>query len=520
VEGKTLEASSGASVRDRSGPRGRGIVGNLAWNVIGESIPALAAVIAIPILVHRLGAERFGVLTLSWMMAGYFGLFDLGLGRALTQAMAQELSAGCGARAATLFWTAFAIMLVFSAVAAVTLTMLAPWLSRSALKIPSALQGETLMGFYLIAIGLPMLISASALRGALIAGDRFDLLNLIRTPVGIMSFAAPVLMLPFTHNLAWLIGALILNRAASWALYFGAVLHALPDLRSHLNIDLGRMAPLLGFGAWVTVSSVVTPIVVYLDRFLIGAMLSIAALTAYSLPMEIISKTVIFPAAVSGVMFPAFARSFPAASQGPTALFARSVQLVALILCPLCAAVVTFAPQIMALWIDGRFALQSSVVLQILAVGTFIAGLAWIPLALLHGAHRPDLPAKLHLVDFPVYALLLWISIRKFGLTGAAFTWSGRMLVENLVMFAMASRFIDASARVVAGACCAFVLSIAIVAAGAFISDFYLKMIFVCAVTMLAGVAAWRFLVEGSGRLEIIGLLPAVFGPVYEKASD
>src|ERR1700733_1905243 len=71
-----------------------GLAANLVWNLTGESMPVLAAAIAIPILVHRLGADRFGVLTLSWAVAGYFGLFDFGLGRALTKGMGQELSIG------------------------------------------------------------------------------------------------------------------------------------------------------------------------------------------------------------------------------------------------------------------------------------------------------------------------------------------------------------------------------------------------------------------------------------------
>ena len=501
--------------------RRRGIVDNLAWNLAGEVLPAVAAVVAIPLLVHRLGAERFGVLTVSWMMAGYFGLFDLGLGRALTQAMAQHWSRGGGAAVAMLFWTAFAMMLVVSAAAAIALALLAPWLAHGALRIPPALQRETLLGFYLIASGLPMLITASALRAVLIAADRFDLLNLIRTPVGIMSFAAPVVLLPFTHNLAWLIGALVLNRAISWALYLAVIIYALPDLRARVAIDLGAVLPLLGFGAWITVSSVIAPILVYLDRFLIGGLLSIAALTAYSVPMEIVSKSFILPAAVSGVMFPAFARSFSAARGAPTALFVRSVKLVALVLCPFCAAVVTFAPQIMSLWIDGRFAQQSSRVLQILAVGAFITGLAWIPLALLHGARRPDLPAKIHLIDFPLYALVLWMSIRKFGLSGAAFTWSGRMFFENLALFAMASRFIEAPARLLASAGAAFAVALAIVAAGCFIGNLYLKTLFLLAVMVLTAVAGWRFVLEGSAvSAQLLGRLPSVFAPIYEKPGD
>ena len=82
------------------------------------------------------------------------------------------------------------------------------------------------------------------------------------------------------------------------------------------------------------------------------------------------------------------------------------------ILLPLCLLIVTLAPQIMLLWMGRKFALevsrQSSTVLQILTTGAFVTGLSWIPLALLHAAHRPDLTAKLHLADFPLYAIALW----------------------------------------------------------------------------------------------------------------
>jgi O-antigen/teichoic acid export membrane protein len=369
-------------------------------------------------------------------------------------------------------------------------------------------------------VGLPLLISSSALRAALTAAGRFDLLNLIRTPSGIMSFAAPVLMLPFTHSLAWLIAALMLNRAASWLIYITAVFSALPKLRSDIRIDAACAGPLLGFGAWITVSNVITPVMVYLDRFLIGALMSMAALTAYAVPMEIVSKSFILPAAISGVMFPAFARSLATAPEAITALFVRSLKLVALILCPSCAAVVAFAPQIMSLWIGHEFAARSSEVLQILAIGAFVTGLSWIPLALLHGAHRPDLAAKIHLVDSPIYALVLWICVRKFGLAGAAFTWSVRLLVENLVIFAMASHFIVASRREIVAACGSLVLAIGVIMAGAFIPDLRSKAIFLCGLAAAVSIVGWRILLDGKERSFIIGFLPAAMRPSFGKVGD
>ena len=501
-------------------PRGGSLATNLAWNLAGESTPVLAAVFAIPTLLHHLGPDRFGVLTLSWMIAGYFGMFDFGLGRALTKAMAQEIGLGRNAKAATLLWTSLVTMFSLGALAGVVLALIAPWLTTRALRIPFALRDETLTGLYVIAIGLPMLISSSALRAALAAADRFDLLNLVRTPSGILGFVAPVLMLPFTHRLGWLIAALVLNRMLTWSCYAMAIGGALAELRRLPRLEVACLIPLLGFGAWITVSNVITPMMVYLDRFVIGATLSMAALTAYSVPMEIVSKSFVFPAAVSGVIFPAFARSFAVAPAVITALFERALKLVAFVLYPACAMVVAFAPQIMSVWIGPQYAAQSAVVLQILAVGAFVTGLSWIPLALLHGADRPDLAAKIHLVDFPLYALAMWIFVGRFGLAGAAFTWSGRLLIENLVLFAMTAPFIEVSRREVVGACAALIGAIVVIASGAFISDLWGKSIFIGGIFAMTAVAGWRVVLDETTRARIVGFIPSVLRPASGRLAN
>ena len=67
---------------------------NTAWNLGGRVAPVLVALFALPPLIAGLGAERFGFLTLAWLVIGYFNLFDLGLGRAMTQSIAERLGQG------------------------------------------------------------------------------------------------------------------------------------------------------------------------------------------------------------------------------------------------------------------------------------------------------------------------------------------------------------------------------------------------------------------------------------------
>jgi O-antigen/teichoic acid export membrane protein len=57
---------------------------NTLWNLAGSGLPLIAAAALIPFMLQRLGNEAFGVLTLIWALIGYFSLFDMGVGRALT----------------------------------------------------------------------------------------------------------------------------------------------------------------------------------------------------------------------------------------------------------------------------------------------------------------------------------------------------------------------------------------------------------------------------------------------------
>ena len=74
--------------------RGRKLAKNTLWNLLGQGVPLLVALLTIPHLIQGLGIDRFGVLSLAWMVIGYFSLFDMGLGRALTKLVAEKLGTG------------------------------------------------------------------------------------------------------------------------------------------------------------------------------------------------------------------------------------------------------------------------------------------------------------------------------------------------------------------------------------------------------------------------------------------
>src|SRR5213080_2699784 len=123
---------------------GRLLARNTIWNLVGSGAPMIVAVFCIPVLIRGLGTDRFGVLTLAWALIGYASLFDMGLGRALTQLVAKKLGTGEEHEIPALVWTSLLLMLTLGAVGAVVVAAISPWLVHHTLKVPEALQSETL----------------------------------------------------------------------------------------------------------------------------------------------------------------------------------------------------------------------------------------------------------------------------------------------------------------------------------------------------------------------------------------
>src|SRR5207247_10477417 len=83
-------------------------------------------------------------------------------------------------------------------------------------------------------------------------------------------------------------------------------------------------------------------------------------------------------------------------------------KVVALALFPLCLLTVAFGREALAIWLGRNFADNSTRVLQLLAIGVFLNGLANVPFALIQAVGRPDITAKLHLLELPAYLTTLW----------------------------------------------------------------------------------------------------------------
>ncbi|GAB4246156.1 MAG: O13/O129/O135 family O-antigen flippase [Deltaproteobacteria bacterium] len=424
--------------------RTKKLASDTVLNLFGQILPLCAAVLLVPGLVRALGLPRFGVLSLSWMLIGYFGLFDLGLGRALTQAVSAKLGRGEGGGIAEVIGTSMAMMLALGILGAVLLSVLSPWIVGRWVAVPAGLRRETLLAVLILSVSIPFVIQTSGYSGVLSSYGRFRLLNAVRIPTGILSYLAPWIVSRFDARLPAVLAALAASRLISWAAHAAACAATVPRGVARWRVRRDRARELLGVGGWMTVSNVVGPFLVSVDRFLVGSMVSLAAVAYYGTPYDVVSRLWMIPGALTMTLFPAFGALSASDRDRAALLHDRGVKAVCLTLFPLVALLVAFAPEGLAVWLGSDFAANASLPLRLLAAGVFVNSLAHVPFALIQGAGRADLVAKLHLAELIPYLLAVVFLIRWRGIEGAALAWTARVWLDGIMMFRLSRRLLPA----------------------------------------------------------------------------
>ena len=418
---------------------------NIIINIVGTVAPLIVAVITIPILINELGTSRFGILSILWMVLGYFSLFDMGLSRALTKLVSENIGLEKYDRIPELFWTAMTLTVILGVIGAIIFALISPFLVTNVLNISATIQLEVLHSFYYVSISIPLIISSTGLRGFLEAFQRFGIVNAIRIPLGMLTFVGPIMVLAYSNTLTAIALILTFIRIITLLIYLIICLKLYPSLKQFHKLNIVIVKQLLSWGGWLTVSNITAPFLLYLGRIIIIIRISAEAVAYFVTPYEIIVKLLIIPNVFVSVLFPAFTQLFQKRNGEVYSLYNKSLLSIFIIMLPLTLCGYFFSDMGLTWWINKEFSDYGYQVSQYLIMGVFINSFGHLSQALIQGYGRPDLTAKLHIIELVLYIPYLWFLVGIYGINGAAIAWTIRVSISTLALLIIANICINKS---------------------------------------------------------------------------
>ncbi len=415
---------------------------NLVYNVFGALLPLATSLGTVPFYIHQIGLARYGVVTISWVLLGYFGFLDFGLSRASANALAKLGHASARERSPVIV-TAFCCNLGLGLVGGLILYAVGHLVLLHLVKVPGSLMGETSAAYPWMAAMLPLGMLSAVATGALESRERFLVSNALSSFGTMIGQVLPLICAyVIGPSLEVVIPATLLSRLLAVALSYAVVIRSEWPL-SLFDVDLGWMRKLFGYGSWVSVSSILNPLLDTSNQLIVGAMLGAAAVANYSIPMTLAVRSQVFATALARTLFPRNSRVSQAEADENTRNATTSL---AYGFGMICAPAIFLSGPFLRLWVGQRFALESEAVAQIVMFGAWSNGVAFIPYGFIQARGRPQITAKVGLVEILPYLLLLWLFISTMGLPGAAWAWTIRVTINCFALLWL-SRCFDREVR-------------------------------------------------------------------------
>ncbi len=409
---------------------------NTTYNIIGSGIPIALSLLTVPLYLNLIGTERYGVLAIAWLLLGYFGLFDLGLGRATSYRIAAKRDASAQDRADT-FWSALAINLGFAIVGGALFWAASAFFFESFFKVDPAIRPEITAAIPLLAAAVPIAILSGVLSGALTGRELFLELNVV-------SVVSTAMFQLFPLVLAWQVGPdlpIILAGAVAarvLALLFLAFrCYVVLGAGSRIRAAGDEMLALLKYGGWVTVSSIISPVLFMTDRFAIGAVLGASPVATYTVPYQLASRMQVLPSALTHALFPRLS-SLDREQQAVLSAKATGVSM-SLLLVPFVGAIFLVEPFLLV-WVGRTLGEEAGMVGRILLLAMWTNAFALIAFTRIQAAGRPSLIVYVMLAQIIPYVALLYVGMQTLGLYGAALACAVRNTVDLLLLTYVAER--------------------------------------------------------------------------------
>jgi O-antigen/teichoic acid export membrane protein len=400
---------------------------NIIANFGGRFWSIVMGLVFVPVYIHILGIEAYGLIGFFLSVQAFFFILDMGLSATLSRELARDTHAGADAddkrdlvrTLEWLYWPAAVVIAV--GVFAISDPIAASWLEPVSLSVERTAHAIVLMGLA-AALQWPSGFYSGGFSGL----ERQVLLNglgaLFATlrnlgAVGVMFYVSPTI----EAFLWWQIAV-----SGFQTVTLGLVLWQLlpPGTRSPA-FRRARLRELFAFALGMTGIAALGFFLRQTDKIILSTLLPLDEFGYYTLAATVATS-------LSAVIQPFFNALYPRYSglvatgnqRNLTLLYHQSNQLLVALVASIASVLAFFAVDILRLWTrDPVLAAKSGGILAVLTIGTSLNGFMNLPYALQLAYGRTRFALYQNMLAVVIVVPATWFLALQFGGVGAAFVW-------------------------------------------------------------------------------------------------
>jgi len=411
-----------------------GVLKSAGSNVVRLVVVMACQFMLVPITLHALGTDKYGVYALALSVLGFFGLLELGAGTAAVKYAAAARGSGDIPGRNSAISTLLIMSLASSAFAALCVAVLA-FAFPVLFPVPAALRSEAVIAFVLLG-GRSALLAwpAGVFRSTLIGDNRISAANSVQivTSIG----------LTFTTWLFLKMGWSLIGVAASSLIWFAVEGGAYVVLcrkhvqefrvsRSQFDRKLLRQVSSLSMSQlFITVSGM---ILLRTDPIIVGKFLTIGAVAQYGVALRVSENVFQLAKQYVNALSPSIARLYGAKDEaGLRRLFVSSSRHATIAAGALVVGVVPWSDRLLLGWVGPKM-LPAAPVMAILSLAMALCTVQMVVSNFLTFTDRHKKTVPFTTVGMLLNVAMSLLLVTRMGLAGVACGTLVSVLIVDVV---------------------------------------------------------------------------------------
>jgi O-antigen/teichoic acid export membrane protein len=421
---------------------------NIGMNWMSMAVNMVVPFFLMPFVVRHIGPVGYGVWILTVSTVSYLNLLDLGLRSAIIRFVSKSTAEGNFDEAQKAIGAALWFRLLIAAGVAcisVGLALLFPHL----FKIPYELRHASQIMVLLSALGVAVGLVSGVYGGVLSGVNRFDVNSSITVAQTFLRAAGYILILRHqavsianqemadSHSLiamaSWELAVILFSSL----LTCGAAMKIYPPCRIHIRRpDIATLKMIWSYSFKTFIIIIAVQIVFYTDNLVVGAFLSVGAVTLYSIAGSLAMYSGQVSSAMGATFIP-MASGLDAAGQTKDLqrLLLRGTQAALGLMLPIGITLLLRGKTFIGLWMGPQYGHTSGTILQILLISQFFTIANSTAGQIAYGVDKHKSVATWSAIEAIFNLSLSLVLVKTVGLYGVAWGTSISMSIIHLIFW-------------------------------------------------------------------------------------